>query len=224
MITHRGKPFNHGMFHFPSFYPFYLFPFSFFSLFGWMFRDGKPNDFPNTVSSCVLGSVCICYLGATGENVVWRVRRSIKFLLQASFLDIPNLCLMGTHIPSYGDVCITGHVHSSDSISTICSSCAKPTLGTESRTVYLSCVTFLFPSLILILLCRSPPNCPFYFHLFFFSFLSYAELASLTLVFFFVMREVGDQTNSVEIQMLCDESRFLADEARQISALFCAIC
>lgn len=59
--------------------------------------------------------------------------------------------------------------------------------------------------------------------LFSFFVLSYAELASLTLVFFFG-DEVGYQTNSVEIQMLCDESRFLADEARQISALLCAIC
>lgn len=72
-------------------------------------------------------------------------------------------------------------------------------------------------SLILILLGGSPPNCPFYFRRFV---LSYAELASLTsFFFFFAVREVGYQTNSVEIQMPCDESRFLADEARQISVL-----
>lgn len=132
-----------------------------------MFRAGKPNDFPNTVSSCVLGSVCICYLGATGENVVWRVRRSIKFLLQASFLDIPNLCLMGTHIPSYGDVCITRHVHSSDFNLDHLFFLRKTYIRDREPDRLLSCVTFLFPTLILILLCRSPPNCPFYFRFFF---------------------------------------------------------
>lgn len=122
-----------------------------------MFRDGKPNDFPNTVSSWrVLGSVCICYLGATGENVVWRVRRSIQFAGSPG-LDI--LCI-GTHIP-YGDVYIracTLEFHLDH---------LRKTYIRENRAVfYVSFSCFLYLILILILLRRSFPKLSFPFHLF----------------------------------------------------------